>query len=118
MQVRTGSDDRATARLAAGLASYALEAPVEEIMGLGRGSATAAFARQLAMYLAHVSFGLSLSRVAIAFERDRSTVAHACHLIEDRREDADFDAWLERLEAMLRGAPPPGRPRFLMEARP
>ena len=41
---------------------------------------------------------MSLSRVAFAFERDRSTVAHACHRIEEMRDDASFDSWLEALE--------------------
>lgn len=44
---------------------------------------------------------MSLSRVAIAFERDRSTVAHACHRIEEQRDDPSFDAWVEALEEGL-----------------
>jgi chromosomal replication initiation ATPase DnaA len=50
------------------------------------------------MYLSHVGLGMSLSRVAFAFERDRSTVAHACHRIEEMRDDLAFDNWLEALE--------------------
>jgi chromosomal replication initiation ATPase DnaA len=51
------------------------------------------------MYLAHVGFGMSLARVAAAFGRDRSTVAHACHLVENRRDEAAFDAWMAQLES-------------------
>jgi len=98
--------DEAAAKLAAGAASYALAVPIEEIVGDTRGSAETAFARQVAMYLCHVAFELSLARVAIAFGRDRSTVAHACHTIEDRREDETFEAWISDLEGMLRDAPP------------
>ncbi len=58
----------------------------------------AAFARQIAMYLAHVGFGLSMAEVGRAFERDRTTVVHACHLIEDRRDDVRFDQLLDHLE--------------------
>jgi hypothetical protein len=58
----------------------------------------AAFARQIAMYLAHVGFGLSMAEVGRAFERDRTTVLHACHLIEDRRDDVRFDQLLDHLE--------------------
>jgi hypothetical protein len=63
------------------------------------------------MYLCHVGFDFSLSRVAIAFGRDRSTVAHACHSIEDRREEPQFDLWIDGLEIMVRAAPdrPPAR---------
>lgn len=99
--------DRATARLAADVASYALEVPGEEIFDLRRGTGAAAFARQVAVYLCHVGFEMSLARIATAFGRDRSTIAHACHAIEDRREDEQFDAWIGGLEAMLRQAPRP-----------
>ena len=58
----------------------------------------AAFARQIAMYLAHVGFGLSMAEVGRAFGRDRTTVVHACHLIEDRRDDVRFDQLLDHLE--------------------
>jgi hypothetical protein len=58
----------------------------------------AAFARQIAMYLAHVGFGLSMAEVGRAFGRDRTTVVHACHLIEDRRDDVSFDQMLDHLE--------------------
>ncbi len=101
--------DRAAARLAAEMVSYALGVAAEEIVGATRGSAEAAYARQIAMYLAHVAFEMSLNRVAIAFNRDRSTVAHACHLVEDRRDDPDLDALLERLEQALKEAPAPCR---------
>jgi chromosomal replication initiation ATPase DnaA len=97
--------DRAAARLAADVASYALGVPVEEILDLRRGAAEAAFARQVAAYLCHVGLELSLGRIAAAFGRDRSTIAHACHAIEDRREDEQFDLWIAGLEAMLQQAP-------------
>ena len=102
------AEDEAAARLAASVASYALGVAVDEIVDQGRGSAAAAFARQVAMYLCHVAFELSLARVALAFARDRSTVAHACHVIEDRRDNEDFDGWIAALELMLRDAPQPG----------
>lgn len=102
-------NEAAAARLAAGVAGYALGVEPDLILDDLRGSAPAAFARQVAMYLCHVGFEFSLSRVAVAFGRDRSTVAHACHAIEDRRDDADFDAWIAALERMVRDAPTPRR---------
>jgi chromosomal replication initiation ATPase DnaA len=98
--------DEAAARLAAGVASYALDVPADDVLGDARGSSQVAFARQVAAYLCHTGFELSLSRVAAAFGRDRSTVAHACHAIEDRRDEMQFDLWVGALEAMLRDAPP------------
>ena len=99
--------DEACARLAAGVAGYALGVSEEEIVDCTRGSSEVAFARQVAMYLCHTGFERSLARVAIAFGRDRSTVAHACHMIEDRRDEPQFELWIAALEAMLREAPPP-----------
>jgi chromosomal replication initiation ATPase DnaA len=74
------------------------EVGIEEFRAPTRGSARAAFARQVAMYLAHVGCGVSLTEVGRLFERDRTTVAHACGLIEDKRDDPDFDYRLDHLE--------------------
>lgn len=98
MVARRNRHDRDGAYLAAGLASYALGIKTNDILNVGRGTIETVRARQVAMYLAHVGFGMSLARVADAFSRDRSTVAHSCHIIEDRRDDPEFDAWLETLE--------------------
>lgn len=67
-----------------------------------RGAATVAQARQVAMYLAHVGYGMTLTEVGHLFERDRTTVAHACHVIEDRRECPQFDRALDILESVAR----------------
>ena len=99
------ADDAAAAELAASVASYAIGISQESIVDDARGCTQTAFARQVAMYLCHVGFELSLARVAVAFGRDRSTVAHACHAIEDKRDEGQFDVWISALEAMLRNAP-------------
>ncbi len=99
--------DRARAQLALQTVAYAFGVPATQIDSATRGAARAALARQVAIYLTHVAFELSLTRTAEAFRRDRSTAAHACHRIEDRRDDAAFDAKLDELEACLRSAPAP-----------
>lgn len=96
--------DEAHAQLAVSLVAYAYQLSTREILETRRGSARAAQARQIAMYVVYVGFGISLARVANAFNRDRSTVAYACHQIEDRRDDAEFDSWLDALEAAVRQA--------------
>jgi chromosomal replication initiation ATPase DnaA len=68
----------------------------------GKRSADIAFARQLAMYLCHVVADMSLREVAQAFKRDRTTVSHACHVIEDRRECPIFDQLVESIEEEIR----------------
>lgn len=77
------------------------EVEVSDLHGETRGSRRAAFARQVAMYLAHVALGLSLTEVGAIFSRDRTTVAHACAMIEDERDDPVFDARLEQLERVI-----------------
>lgn len=66
-----------------------------------RCRAPIAFARQTAMYLAHVSCGLSLTEVGQGFSRDRTTVAHACQRVEDCRDHPDTDLALDYLEAAI-----------------
>ncbi|MBY0225394.1 MAG: chromosomal replication initiator DnaA [Hyphomicrobium sp.] len=87
-----------------------IEASVGQVFGVlaedfetvTRGRARIAFARQIAMYLAHVACGQSLTDVGRIFARDRTTVAHACARIEDLRDDRRFDRVLDLLEAIVR----------------
>lgn len=88
------------------LSREAIEQAVVQVFGIGhsdlyrvtRGQAKIALARQVAMYLAHVACGLSLTDTGRLFGRDRTTVAHACGVIEDRRDDPVFDRALDLLE--------------------
>jgi hypothetical protein len=57
------------------------------------------------MYVAYVGFGMSLARVAAAFGRDKSTIAYACRVMEDRRDEPAFDRWMEALEVSAASAP-------------
>jgi hypothetical protein len=77
-------------------AAFAL--PVGELLAPSRRSSYAAFARQSAMYLAHVAFSVSLSEVGRAFGRDRTTAAYACQIVEERRDDPAVEAVLASLE--------------------
>lgn len=67
-----------------------------------RGRAQVAQARQVAMYLVHCAFGLSHTEVGRIFKRDRTTVAYACNIVEDRRDDQAFDRTLANLEEIVR----------------
>lgn len=70
-----------------------------------RGDPIAALARQVAMYLAHVQGGLSYTEIGKLFARDRTTVAHACCVIENRRDNAAFDRTIDLLECALHMQP-------------
>ena len=73
-----------------------------DITGPHRGGSDVVFARHLAMYLAHVGAGLSLTACGFLFERDRRTVAHAVAAIEDRRDvDVALDAALDAMACGL-----------------
>ncbi|SHL62932.1 helix-turn-helix domain-containing protein [Roseibium suaedae] len=63
-----------------------------------RGKVHVSDARQLVMYIAHVVLELSCSEVARRYGRDRSTVAHACRTVEERREDPAFDLLVKSIE--------------------
>ena len=78
--------------------------PIGEMRSPTRRRKPVAQARQVAMYLTHVIYGFSLSAVGRHFGRDRTTAAHACRLVEDRRDDENFDMLLDRLEYALRRA--------------
>lgn len=92
-----GAGEIVTAAVAA-----AFTLPIGELRTPERRCARAAFARQSAMYLAHVAFGLSYTDVGRAFGRDRTTAAHACRIVEDRRTDPGLDTTLASLEHLLR----------------
>ncbi len=83
------------------MVAAALDIRVTEMRARNRGRADVALARQTAMYLAHVQFGLSLSQVGRTFGRDRTTVAHACARVEDCRDDPRFERILACLESAL-----------------
>lgn len=54
--------------------------------------------RQIAMYLCHVVLSIPYQPIALAFSRDRSTVVHACAVVEDRRDDPGYDRFLDHCE--------------------
>jgi chromosomal replication initiation ATPase DnaA len=88
-------------RVAEALTASTFGVKLADMRSAGRGSAAEALARQAAMYLAHVHLGIRLSEVARHFRRDRTTVAHACARIEERRDDPKFERILDCLEAAL-----------------
>jgi len=97
--------DRLTVGFVTHLVAMAFDVSPGDIAAHKRTSVAAARARQVAIYLTHVTFHWPLARVAFAFGRDRTTCAHACHKVEDLRENAVFDSRLVELEDCLRQAP-------------
>jgi hypothetical protein len=76
--------------------------PLAALHASSRGAREIAFARHTAIYLAHVVLGMSCGAIGRTFGRDRTTVAYACRVIEERREDPATDALLRMLEELCR----------------
>ena len=105
-RAQSAPEDHNRARLT--VAAVALEFGVPELNLVAekrRGNTQHCFARQVAMYLLHVTFNINLTRTAQLFYKDRSTVSHACHVVEDSRDDPVFEQKLQRLEAFFAQAP-------------
>ena len=88
-------------RLSIATLSAVTKTTEQELQSHSRSSAEIALARQTAMYLAHTKFGISYGEVGDFFHRDRSTVAHACRLVEDRRDNNEFDRSLSQMENLV-----------------
>ncbi|SIR16563.1 dnaA protein helix-turn-helix [Rhizobium sp. RU20A] len=54
--------------------------------------------RQIAMYVCHVTLRMPMVEVGLGFGRDRTTVSHACNVVEDRRDEPHFDALISAIE--------------------
>lgn len=83
------------------LVGLSLRVPPETIGGSSGRARPALLARQLAIYLCHVALQLPLGEAGRLFGRDRTTAIHACHRVEDLRDDPQFDQALDRLERAL-----------------
>lgn len=75
-----------------------------ELRETGRSAMGVARVRQIGMYVAHVILGLNMTEVGRGFGRDRTTVQHACHLVEDMRDDDDFDRIVNMVERVTAAA--------------
>lgn len=85
-------------KVAAKISADHFEVSFSDLTADTRRSPKVARARQVAMYLAHVAFGIPLAEVGSCFGRDRTTVSHACNRIEDGRDEPAFDADLMEME--------------------
>jgi hypothetical protein len=69
-----------------------------------RGKAKASRARQVAMYVMHTSLSMTYQEVADFFNRDRTTVSHACAMVEDARDRKETDSEISVLETLVDAA--------------
>ena len=82
------------------IASELFNVSTADLLQPGRSTRAVARARQIAMYVAHVALRMTMTDVARGFGRDRSTVSHACNVVEDMREDPAFDRMVANAECL------------------
>ncbi len=87
--------------LAFSLAAGVWRMPRAALSGRNRAKRYAR-ARRLALHLAHVGLGVSLSRASTALARHRAAARRACALTEDARDSLRWDRALDGLERALR----------------
>ena len=86
------------------IASAMFNVSGRELRKPGRSALPVSRVRQIAMYAAHVTLGLNMTDVGTGFGRDRTTVMHACHVIEDMRDDKEFDTIVASFERVAGAA--------------
>jgi len=90
--------EEATKRMLVSLVGSALAVDGKQLCAAGRGTAEEAYARHVALYIAHTTLGLSYTEAGRLFGRDRTTAAHACRRVEEQREIERVDQFVDRLE--------------------
>lgn len=83
------------------MVAAAFEIKAERLLQSERGDARTSRARQISMYLINTSLSQSFVEVAEFYQRDRTTVSHACSVVEELRDIAEFDARLSELEKTI-----------------
>lgn len=97
----TPEEWRRAGDLVVGVVARAFMVPTVELRATSRSRQPVAYARQAALYLLHVVFGGTYQEAGSALGRERTTVAYACSLIEDDRDDVAFDRKLSHLEEWI-----------------
>ncbi|HEY4193712.1 MAG TPA: helix-turn-helix domain-containing protein [Mesorhizobium sp.] len=80
------------------IAAALFSVPSKELRKPGRTPVPVTRVRQICMYVAHVVLRLTMGDVGVGFGRDRTTVVHACQVIEDLRDDPEFDQVVSMIE--------------------
>ncbi len=73
----------------------------KQLLDRKRGPNQVSRARQVTAYLLHTTLSMSLVDIGRMFQKDRTTIGHACRMVEDLRDEPDFDDRINDLEATL-----------------
>jgi chromosomal replication initiation ATPase DnaA len=99
------ASSEARSSLLATIVSAAFAVRPGDLCGPRRGAKSVALARQVARYLSHTQLGRSYTATGALFGRDRTTAAHACRTVEEKREKAEIDAIVDCVERAIDQVP-------------
>ncbi len=100
----TKPGDRLLATFVNQMVASAFELTSERLLRVDRGSASANRARQISIYLMHTVLSFPLVKIARVYKKDRTTIGHACRVIEDLRDNPAFDDKIIELEEIVQTA--------------
>ena len=80
----------------------AFEISGERLLHNDRGVVRINRPRQISMYLMNTALSLKFTEIAEFYDKDRTTVSHACKVIEELRDDVEFDDRISEFENTIR----------------
>ena len=101
LQVSSGPQSLLLIRFVIQMVASAFEFTTQDLFRERRESAKLVRARQVTIYLLHTSLRRPFGELAEIFDKDRSTIGHACRVIEDLRDIPKFDDRIIELEQTI-----------------
>ena len=95
---------RLLARFVVQMTATACTVSTDQLFQASRGTVRVVRARQISMYLLHTTLSIPYQELGKLFGRDRTTIAHACSVVEDLRDTPAFDDKVAELENVVRMA--------------
>ena len=83
------------------MVATAFELKAEQLLNIQNREARTYRARQISMYLMNTSLSLNFVEIADFYGKDRSTVSHACGVIEELRDIVKFDEQICEFEQTI-----------------
>lgn len=80
----------------------AFQLKAERLLKSDRGAVRVNRPRQISMYLMNTALSLKFTEIAEFYNKDRTTVSHACRVIEELRDDPEFDERIGEFEKTIR----------------
>ena len=88
-------------RVTSEIVAHSFDLDPRKLVSRKRGSSAVSRARQVTAYLLHTTLSMPLIDIARELQKDRTTIGHACRMVEDLRDDPDFDDRISGLESTL-----------------